>query len=226
MPSHSTRCGSPSDRALTFQCAMPRLALGGKDLVGVPHVFLGAARPSADDLVAPFPHVGERPHRVRGVLGEQRRHVAGVVGHPGGEVRLEPPAERLSIHAATLPSGLARGGSAGPAILWRLPLSGREQLGKPPSSSGLGHRPFKAAARVRIPLGARSTNFIHAGVEESGVLIALSRRRSRDRSPSPAPDRPGQVAQMAEHAAENRGVGSSILPLATDRLPASAIARP
>ena len=27
---------------------------------------------------------------------------------------------------------------------------------------------------------------------------------------------PGQVAQMAEHAAENRGVGSSILPLATD----------
>jgi hypothetical protein len=27
---------------------------------------------------------------------------------------------------------------------------------KPPSSSGLGHRPFKAAARVRIPLGAQS----------------------------------------------------------------------
>ncbi len=26
----------------------------------------------------------------------------------------------------------------------------------PPSSSGLGHRPFKAAARVRIPLGVRS----------------------------------------------------------------------
>ena len=26
---------------------------------------------------------------------------------------------------------------------------------------------------------------------------------------------PGQVAQLAEHAAENRGVGSSILPLAT-----------
>ncbi len=28
---------------------------------------------------------------------------------------------------------------------------------------------------------------------------------------------PGQVAQLAEHAAENRGVGSSILPLATSR---------
>jgi hypothetical protein len=28
---------------------------------------------------------------------------------------------------------------------------------------------------------------------------------------------PGEVAQLAEHAAENRGVGSSILPLATRR---------
>jgi hypothetical protein len=27
---------------------------------------------------------------------------------------------------------------------------------------------------------------------------------------------PGQVAQLVEHAAENRGVGSSILPLATE----------
>ena len=31
---------------------------------------------------------------------------------------------------------------------------------KPPSSSGLGHRPFKAAARVRIPLGVRFTSTI------------------------------------------------------------------
>src|SRR5881398_288128 len=29
------------------------------------------------------------------------------------------------------------------------------------------------------------------------------------------PPLPGEVAQLAEHAAENRGVGSSILPLAT-----------
>ena len=34
---------------------------------------------------------------------------------------------------------------------------------KPPSSSGLGLRPFKAAARVRIPLGARTT---HGPVEQ------------------------------------------------------------
>ena len=32
---------------------------------------------------------------------------------------------------------------------------GRLRRSKPPSSSGLGHRPFKAAARVRIPLGVR-----------------------------------------------------------------------
>jgi hypothetical protein len=38
--------------------------------------------------------------------------------------------------------------------------------GRPPSSSGLGRRPFKAVARVRIPLGAR--NCIPAPVEESG----------------------------------------------------------
>src|SRR5579859_3393037 len=31
----------------------------------------------------------------------------------------------------------------------------RPRPSAPPSSSGLGHRPFKAAARVRIPLGAR-----------------------------------------------------------------------
>jgi hypothetical protein len=30
---------------------------------------------------------------------------------------------------------------------------------RPPSSSGLGHRPFKAAARVRIPLGAPSAKW-------------------------------------------------------------------
>ena len=32
----------------------------------------------------------------------------------------------------------------------------RPRSSGPPSSSGLGHRPFKAAARVRIPLGARA----------------------------------------------------------------------
>jgi hypothetical protein len=34
------------------------------------------------------------------------------------------------------------------------------------------------------------------------------------------PDAPGEVAQLAEHATENRGVGSSILPLATNDFPA------
>lgn len=48
-------------------------------------------------------------------------------------------------------------------MLGRLPTDSRCGRGplrwsKPPSSSGLGHRPFKAAARVRIPLGVRSTS--------------------------------------------------------------------
>src|SRR6266568_9036241 len=83
---------------------------------------------------------------------------------------------------------------------------------RPPSSSGLGHRPFKAAARVRIPLGVRLTNVCgrraqrivcdarlveivavqlveivavqHGPVEQLGVLATLSRWRSRVQIPS------------------------------------------
>src|SRR6266702_2620623 len=75
---------------------------------------------------------------------------------------------------------------------------------RPPSSSGLGHRPFKAAARVRIPLGVRLTNvssrraqrivcdarlvevvLVQLGpVEQLGVLATLSRWRSRVQIPS------------------------------------------
>src|SRR5262245_16744833 len=52
----------------------------------------------------------------------------------------------------------------------------------PPSSSGLGHHPFKVAARVRIPLGVH----IHATgpVVKSGVHAGLSSRRSRVQIPS------------------------------------------
>jgi hypothetical protein len=45
--------------------------------------------------------------------------------------------------------------------------------------------PFQGGDTGSNPVGG--TNRIRAGVEESGVLTALSRRRSRDRSPSPAP---------------------------------------
>ena len=52
-------------------------------------------------------------------------------------------AVRVSVpYAGAVPDGLIR---------LRRPRSSA-----PPSSSGLGHRPFKAAARVRIPLGARA----------------------------------------------------------------------
>jgi hypothetical protein len=60
-----------------------------------------------------------------------------------------------------------------PAILCRLPVGSIGSGVTPPSSSGLGRRPFKAEARVRIPLGARHHrttrhNRIPAPVEESG----------------------------------------------------------
>jgi hypothetical protein len=96
----------------------------------------------------------------------------------------------------------------------------------PPSSSGLGRRPFKAEARVRIPLGART--------EVAPATSARQPNMRLWRSPESSPPcqggdrgiearqarwalraRLGWVAQLAEHAAENRGVGSSILPPAT-----------
>ncbi len=40
----------------------------------------------------------------------------------------------------------------------------------PPSSSGLGHHPFKVAARVRIPLGVRRSVSAKA---ESGPVVKL-----------------------------------------------------
>ncbi len=62
-----------------------------------------------------------------------------------------------------------------PRMAWRIAWwiaggalldSGRSQRDKaiayrPPSSSGLGHHPFKVAARVRIPLGVRRESVIH-----------------------------------------------------------------
>jgi hypothetical protein len=65
--------------------------------------------------------------------------------------------------------------------------------GQPSSSRGLGHRPFKAAARVRIPLGAHGKTLCETGsrtgagpgpVEQFGVLATLSRWRPRVQIPS------------------------------------------
>jgi hypothetical protein len=77
---------------------------------------------------------------------------------------------------------------------------------EPPSSSGLGHRPFKAAARVQIPLGALcwpgAASSAYGPVEQLGVLATLSRWRSRVQIPSgplwPSGHGPrrGQVAQL------------------------------
>jgi hypothetical protein len=59
--------------------------------------------------------------------------------------------------------------------------------GLPSSSSGPGRRPFKAVARVRIPLGVRQHSYIARSCGAVGVLAALSRRRSRVQVPSGPP---------------------------------------
>ena len=51
--------------------------------------------------------------------------------------------------------------------------------GGPPSASGLGHRPFTAATRVRIPLGVLRFGRAAATVRRDGAVV---RRRCRDES--------------------------------------------
>src|SRR5690606_586726 len=70
---------------------------------------------------------------------------------------------------------------------------GRSRGGlEPPSSSGLGRRPFKAVTRVRIPLGVRPFHNRDRGpVVQFGVHAGLSSRRPRVQIPSgPPPLRP------------------------------------
>ena len=84
---------------------------------------------------------------------------------------------------------------AGQAVCFLRPrrprASGKAERGAPSSSSGPGRRPFKAVARVRIPLGAPHHPSVGWGVARScgavGVLAALSRRRSRVQVPSGPP---------------------------------------
>src|SRR6266508_3743861 len=61
-------------------------------------------------------------------------------------------------------------------------------MGSPPSSSGLGSRPFKAEERVRIPLGARGKQIGSRGVARSNTPPCQGGDRrfksGRDREPS------------------------------------------
>ena len=71
----------------------------------------------------------------------------------------------------------------------RLGRSSAKRYGVPPSSSGLGHRPFKATAGIRIPVGAPP--FVSAG-----------HRRSA---------RPGRIAQRESTCLTSRGSQVQIL---------------
>jgi hypothetical protein len=66
---------------------------------------------------------------------------------------------------ARFPTTIFRGGALY-SVCPRWGLVARRAL-LPPSSSGLGYRPFKAAARVRIPLGAREGELNSEGLWSS-----------------------------------------------------------
>src|SRR5918996_3640405 len=125
------------------------------------------------------------------------------------------PASRASarVEARITGQSSTRRGARG-RYTWAVPRRGTS----PPSSSGPGYRPFKAATRVRIPLGAR--NRIAGPVEQSGrarhpVKVEVAGSNPVRPAPAPGRRRSGEVAQLAEHAAENRGVGGSNPSLAT-----------
>ena len=83
----------------------------------------------------------------------------------------------------------------------------------PPSSSGLGHHPFKVTARVRIPLGVPG-QFIGPVVKlEFTPACQAGGRGFESRR-----DRQGRVAQSAERPPEKRKVTGST-PVSTTRKP-------
>ncbi len=126
----------------------------------------------------------------------------------------------------------------------------------PPSSSGLGHHPFKVAARVRIPLGVLIWSApASAGKAVRGPVVKWSSRRPV--KPEVAGSNPvgtarnaaqpggvaatgsgtvhrlphnGRVAQLAEHTPEKRGVTGSTPVSTTTRIrwprPGGAIVAP
>jgi hypothetical protein len=105
----------------------------------------------------------------------------------------------------------------GRGVAGSVPVLSTGGVDGPPSSSGLGHHPFKVAARVRIPLGVHITTT--GPVVKSGVHAGLSSRRSRVQVPS-GPQRhrcararrqraDGRVAQSAERPPEKRKVPGS-----------------
>ena len=100
----------------------------------------------------------------------------------------------------------------------------------PPSSSGLGRRPFKAETRVQIPLGVRNANpgrhrsgcrhrsgehqgkiGIHGPVVQFGVHAGLSSRRPRVQIPSGPPTKREAYSRVSHKTlARNGRVAQSV----------------
>ena len=123
---------------------------------------------------------------------------------------------------------------------------------RPPSSSGLGPRPFTAVARVRIPLGVRTRASGRRLVQESGFVpseaswrswlarrpvtaevagsspVEVAERSVRSEMVGPIPSQ-GSVAQLVERSTENRKVtgstpvGATAKALGTHKVPRASL---
>ncbi len=162
----------------------------------------GAFRTTAQHSTAHVndPRLGRRPATAPGAIGAwfaaKCHHPQAIKSEAGGQAR---PARCNGRVAALLVVGRVFV-LASPSCERRAGL--RERLGAaaapdtPPSSSGLGHRPFKATAGIRIPLGAsfhggpgriaqwESTCLTSRGSQVQILLRPLGRRGSRAAQPS------------------------------------------
>jgi hypothetical protein len=129
-----------------------------------PHPFDPHVRDALPDLGRPAGSRARRPVGTTGSTGPARapppRHPARPRMHRGrGPAARGPAPDRRDGLRGRRAAAILPGAAPGPG-------AGCGMTG-PPSSSGLGFRPFKAATRVRIPLGAHN-RIAHAPVEESG----------------------------------------------------------
>ena len=163
----------------------------------------------------------------RGVEVRRGEQVDLVPGDPGPSILRDPRLPRLGAPQASDRCWQVEPRSFKRALYFEpCPCRGGSET-RPPSSSGLGSRPFKAETRVRIPLGALHGNRIAwacGAVWSARDPVKVEVGGSNPLRPASGAARrfaeglmQGEVAQLAEHSAENRGVGGSNPSLATVR---------
>jgi hypothetical protein len=161
---HVFRAESPDASRADARLARPFDGGSRRRAPARPHSFDPHVRDALPDLGRPSGSRARRPVGTTGSTGPARapppRHPARPRMHRGrGPAPRGPAPDRRDRLRGRRAAAILPGAAPGPG-------AGCGMTG-PPSSSGLGFRPFKAATRVRIPLGAHN-RIAHAPVEESG----------------------------------------------------------